>query len=103
MTMTELTIILLFSVSALSPWIGLFAAKLSKSSGDAAGKGMGQGLAILLFMFLASLIGGISSSILWACSETPLPFYLKVLVILTYLAPYIFIAITEFLLPKLKK
>lgn len=74
--------------------------KLMKSRGDAAGKGMTQVLGILVFMVVTSFAGGIVSSVLWASSKEPLPLYLKVLTIFTYLAPYIFIVITELLKSK---
>ena len=98
--MTQKIIILLFAISVLSPGIGILFVKLIKSSGDAAGKGMTQVLGILIFMLITSLAGGIISSCLWAFSKEPLALYLKVLTVLTYLAPYLFIAITETLKSK---
>ncbi|MCM8538040.1 MAG: hypothetical protein NE334_19010 [Lentisphaeraceae bacterium] len=101
--MTKNIIIALFSISVLSPAIGIVVSKIFEPRGDAAGKGITAGLTVLLFMFLASLIGGIASSLLWAFSKDPLPFWAKAMTILTYLAPYIFIAVTEYLMPMLKK
>ena len=103
MTTTSAAVIVLCSLSVLSPVLGGALAGLLVQQGDAAGKGMGAGLVVLGTMFVIAVVGGIASVVCWVASEEPFPWWARTLVFLTFLAPCLFLFATEHFAPWVKR
>jgi hypothetical protein len=97
LTTTDIIIIVLFALSALSPvYIRVIVHRMT-FQGDPAGKGLSEAYTYFIIVFVISLVSAIVSIAFWIFSPDPVPIWGRTLVVLTFFIPYILFAAWEFI------